>query len=322
MINSKLASKQNEDVSLIVTVDNHKGVYVCDCGEASDISIKEYIDTKAIFISHTHIDHFINFDSFIRHQIGSPFHTVVCGPFGLSMNVYGKLLSYNWNLISDKPKGEMCYEVREYINEHSYRKTSFKSPLWLPEESEIIESPFIYENDAFTVSAMAVDHKIESITYLFKEHDSVSIDLSKSPYKGGKWVSELKQAYLTKNDDFIINIGSESIIAKDLYYLLSTKHGSSLGFVMDFACSNDNTTKLVKQFMNVDTLYIESFYADSDKEFADINYHSTTKNSGKVAALASAKNAIPIHFSRKYDFDKQLDLASEFHKSYNEYKNE
>ena len=66
MLKTEIKSKYNEDISILVKLENHSWNYLCECGNASEISVKEIQNTQAIFISHTHIDHFINFDTVIK----------------------------------------------------------------------------------------------------------------------------------------------------------------------------------------------------------------------------------------------------------------
>ncbi|MEL6834014.1 MAG: hypothetical protein AAFP77_13560 [Bacteroidota bacterium] len=66
MLHSIVKSQENEDISILVKADNHSFNYICDCGDASDLTIRECQDTAAIFLSHTHIDHFVNFDFILR----------------------------------------------------------------------------------------------------------------------------------------------------------------------------------------------------------------------------------------------------------------
>ena len=68
MILPELKSKIGEDISILVRLDNHTPSYICECGDASELTLKECQNTEGIFISHTHIDHFINFDQILRHQ--------------------------------------------------------------------------------------------------------------------------------------------------------------------------------------------------------------------------------------------------------------
>ncbi len=316
MITARSANRPDEDICLLLTFDNHKGTYVCDCGTASDLTIKECTDTNAFFISHTHIDHFINFDTFIRHQINSEFHIVLCGPQGLAKSVRSKLQAYNWNLIQDAKEGAMVYEVREYIDENQYLKTLISSPNWEMGEPELVSDENIFHNEKFFVKALPLDHKIVSLSYRFQEFDSVSIDITKSPFKGGRWINELKEAYLSNENRRIINIEENEVEAQSLFHLLEVKKGNSLGFIMDHSPTEDNHQRIAAHFHKVDELYIESFYAHEELETALGNSHSTTGLSGKAAALAKAKKAVPLHFSRKYAKERRKELETEFYDSF------
>lgn len=315
MITAKPANLPDEDICLLLTFDNHKGVYVCDCGTASLLTPKECGDTKALFISHTHIDHFINFDTFVRHQINTEFHVILCGPEGLAKSVRSKLQAYSWNLIQDECE-KMTYEVREFIDGNSYRKCEITAPAWEIDAPVVVENPHIYENEKFFVDAAALDHKIPSIAYRFQEQDTVSIDMTNSPYRGGPWISELKEARLCGDPDREITLEEKGVQAGSLFHLLEIKKGASLGFIMDHAGSDENHRKISNLFHEVDELYIESFYAAEDEETAHGNAHSTTVLSGKAAGLAGAKKAVPLHFSRKYCDEKQREMKQEFFDSY------
>lgn len=61
MFNAEVKSKIEEDICILVNLDNHPWNYLCECGNASDLTVKEVQNSNAIFISHTHIDHFVNF---------------------------------------------------------------------------------------------------------------------------------------------------------------------------------------------------------------------------------------------------------------------
>ena len=60
MFFSEVKSRADEDISILIRLANHPWTYICECGDASDLTIKEIRNCKAVFISHTHIDHFIN----------------------------------------------------------------------------------------------------------------------------------------------------------------------------------------------------------------------------------------------------------------------
>ena len=161
-----------------------------------------------------------------------------------------------------------------------------------------------------------LDHKIPSISYLFKEVDNVKIDLSKSEYKGGPWVRELKLAYENEELNKEVIIDGKPYKAKELFHLLSIKKGDSLGIIMDHASNESNHEKIRKLFTGCNKVYIESFYNESDKESAKLNYHSYSRESGRIMRECKVKEAIPVHFSRKYREDEIEILIREFEEEY------
>ena len=64
MLEATLLSRLGEDICLKFQPTNHKYVYLCDCGAASDLTIKDCHDLGALFMSHTHIDHIVGFPFF------------------------------------------------------------------------------------------------------------------------------------------------------------------------------------------------------------------------------------------------------------------
>jgi ribonuclease Z len=75
--------------------------------------VKEVQSVSAIFISHTHIDHFSNFDGIFRHQIGNGEKIVICGPKNIHQQIEARLKSYTWNLIDENA---IEYEIREIVS--------------------------------------------------------------------------------------------------------------------------------------------------------------------------------------------------------------
>jgi len=308
-----LKSKADEDISLLLQLDNHSFNYICDCGDASELTVKDCINTRAIFISHTHIDHFINFDFILRHQLGMGEKVTICGPKGITAQVQAKIRGYSWNLVE---ADAIVYEVREIVIGQQIQVSELAPPLWEIRPKEVIESAIIYKNDRFQVSFIALDHKLPSIAYLFKEKNTVKIDIEKSPWRGGKWVSLLKKAYEEGQAATKIEIEKEQYIAKDLFHLLSIKAGATLGVIMDHAANAENQAKIKSLFANCDQVFIESFYKETDKDFADLNFHSYSTASGALMKDCKVKEAIPVHFSRKYTAAEVAELIVEFESAY------
>ena len=84
---------------------------------------------------------------------------------------------------------------------------------------------------------------------------------------------------------------------------------------MDHAANESNHDKIFNRFLKCDTVLIESFYKDEDKEFAEKNFHSYASESGKIMKRAKVKEAIPVHFSRKYEKEEIDELIVQFKKA-------
>ena len=305
----EIKSEPSEDISILIKLDNHSDFYLCECGQASKLTVKDCQQTAVIFISHTHIDHFINFDTILRHQQGSGKKVIICGPIGIIQQVQSKLTSYTWNLIESDA---IQYEVREIIAEQSIERAILCPPLWQAEKLPPISSKNVYKNDRFEVNFTILDHKIPSIAYLFKEKDTVSINITKSDFKGGPWINSLKEAFLKQAEEVVITIDKTPYSAKDLYHLLEVKKGATLGIIMDHAANEGNHKKINSLFNHTDQVFIESFHLATDIDLASKNFHSYSTASGEIMKKCQVKKAIPVHFSRRYSIEEIASLKREF----------
>ncbi|WP_442264839.1 peptidase [Tenacibaculum sp. ZS6-P6] len=313
MFTTTVKSTTEEDISILVQKDNHSWNYLCDCGEASLLTVKEIQNIKAVFISHTHIDHFINFDAIIRHQIGTELHVIILGPKGIAAQVQSKLKGYTWNLIN---QNSITYEVRELISANYYIVYELKPPIWELKKVKEVTNKQVFEDKEFSVSCVLLDHKIPTVAYKFQEKEKIKINIKKSDFKPGKWVKELKEAFENNDKRREIIIAESSYTAEDLFYLLEVQLGDSLGIIMDHAPSEKNHQKIQEHFKDCETVYIESFYLNEDKELAIKNFHSYAAKSGEIAKKARIKNPIPVHFSRKYKSAQIEQLQQEFYNAF------
>ncbi len=312
MFSAQIKSDIDEDICILVQVANHSYNYLCDCGEAKKLTVKECRNTNAIFISHTHIDHFVNFDTILRHQIGIERKVIICGPKGITEQIQKRIQSYCWNLIEPNA---IEYEVREIIANNSIRSTILRPPLWEQEEQKTNSSTTIFNENEFYVTFEILDHKTASIAYLFKTHPKTKIQLPKH-IKGGIWVAALKEAYHTNAINTIIDVHGDMYFAKDLFYMIRKAPIDSLGIIMDHAANEENHQKIKRLFTNCQQVYIECFYKDEDTDAAIVNYHSYASMSAHIMKECNVTNAIPVHFSRKYSIDDINTLINQFKKVY------
>ncbi|WP_108801626.1 peptidase [Aquimarina sp. Aq107] len=311
MFTTEVKSAQDEDICILIKVDNHPFNYIVDCGEAKSLNVKECQNTNAIFISHTHIDHFVNFDTILRHQIGIKRKVVITGPKGIINQVQNRIKSYCWNLID---KDSIIYEVREIFKEGEYKSVVLRPPLWSKEDEKLVIKNTIFEEKQFEVEYEILDHKTDTIAYLFKAYDKIKIQLSEG-LKGGRWVQELKQAYEVSDEEKTIKIEDKAYRSKELFHLINIQKGKKLGVILDHAASKENHVKIKRRFTFCDEAYIECFYKDEDLTFAMKNNHSYASKSAEIMKACEIKNAIPVHFSRKYDEDEIKELIEQFNRS-------
>lgn len=311
MLQAEIKSLLKEDISILIKVPNSGKHYLCDCGEASLLTVKEIQSISAVFISHTHIDHFSNFDGIFRHQIGSGEKVVICGPKNIHQQVEARLKSYTWNLIDENA---IEYEIREIVSEKEINIYKIHPPYW---NLEFVKTQnFLFEDEYINVDFAILDHKTDSISYLFKEKDSVTFNENGSGFRKGKWISELKTAFGNNDPDKEIEIEGTAYKAEDWFHLLTNNPGYKLGVIMDHAACEENYEKIKAVFEEADLVYIETFYKDTDQEFAKINYHSFASASGKIMNECQVKEAVPIHFSRRYTETDQEEIETAFYKAF------
>lgn len=280
----------------MATPDNHPHSYLFDCGMASNLQISDVMRTKAVFVTHTHVDHFVNFDAILRNRAGSKNTLIITGPKGIVDNVQGKLLAYTWNLID---RNGSYFEVREVQRDGVFKIFRLSPPDWRIRYIRRERSEVIFRKSPISVSFCVLDHKIDSIAYRMQEDDR--INMKTIPHPPGPWIEELKDAYRKQQSDKLIRIDSKtSISACELYNCLQETEGFSLGYAMDHLGGGDNHEKLKVFFKNLDELYIESFFRQVDWDFARKHHHCTSYLSGLLARNAGVKKLHLVHHSRRY----------------------
>ena len=236
MFKSELKSEIGEDISILIKLDNHPWNYLCECGDASNLSVKDIQNSNAVFISHTHIDHFANFDSVFRHQIGIQRRVVICGPKNIAQQIQNRIKSYTWNLIE---KGSIIYEIRELVSAEKVIIYELEPPVWELKKVKETQGNVIFEDKSFAVSAVLLNHKIPTLAYKFKENNTTKIDIQASGFKGGKWVKELKEAFEKQETEVNISIEGKNYKSAKLFHLLHIQKGDSVGVIMDHAANEE-----------------------------------------------------------------------------------
>ncbi len=303
---AKLLNSPFEDPGLYVRLLREGRALLFDAGFTANLSARDILKITDIFVSHTHIDHFIGFDSILRLHLRREGHLKLYGPEGFINCMKGKLNSYTWNLTGDYPLVIEAYE----INKDIVRKAIFKAKNSFRLE-DMGSAPFngiLLETSFFMVKCVALDHQIPCLAFSLEEDYHINIDkarLMQLNLPVGDWLGELKKAIREKKTESVFTIEGNRWNFPELKEIADITKGQKLSYVVDMLGSEENIKKAVELAKNSDVLYIETYFLDKDKERAGERFHLTAKEAGRIARDAEAKRMEPFHFSPKYMDDPE-----------------
>src|SRR5574338_804883 len=295
---SYLVNDMFGDPGVYVEVRWSKRALLFDLGHNEALGPTRLLRANDIFISHTHMDHFIGFDTLLRVALGRGKTLRLYGPPGLIGNVQGKLTGYTWNLVDGYP---LSIQVREFhqtetrtatflATEGFYRRMEPAAPLEGNDKSGI----FPVLNDAmFTVSAVALNHRIPSFAYALQEQFHINVNKQRLHDAGlpvGSWLKDVKQyLWQGKPDDFCFTATLyfehrkqelEFILGEVRDRFLTVTRGQKLAYVVDARYDEENEEKIIELVRGADHFYCESPYLDRDADKAGERYHLTAKQAG------------------------------------------
>ncbi len=265
-----------------------------------------------IFISHTHIDHFIGFDRVLRLFLTRDVELAVFGPPGIIANVRGKLAGYTWNLVDGY---RFAIRVHEVFPDHLESVLLPACDGFQPGAvARSAASRVIFEEAAFWIECAHLDHRICSLAYAIAEpaHLNVRKDaLERYGLIPGPWLNRLKEMIRAEREPAtpleIMRQGTEkpeTAVATlgDLRRdLIVETPGQRLVYVVDALFSRRNMDEIVALASGADVLFCESLFLDEDREEALRRAHLTARQAGTLARMAGVKRLRTFHFSPRYE---------------------
>ncbi len=298
---SRLINKPFEDPGLYVRVLREGRALMFDLGFTTNLSARDILKTTDIFVSHTHVDHFIGFDNVLRICLKKENPLRLYGPKGFIDCIEGKLRSYTWNLIEDYP---LVLYISE-IDHDSINKAAFKAKNSFKREN-VGTSPFntvLLENSFSKVSTVILDHQIPCLAFSLEEDYHINIDkdkLSRMNLPVGPWLGELKAAIRENVTDRLFTINGRAFTFIELKNIATITRGQKIAYVVDALGSDENIKNIIQLAKGADVLYIETYFSDKDKDRARDRYHLTSKEAGRIAREAGVGRLEAIHFSPRY----------------------
>ena len=287
-----------------------------DLGDITALPPRKIQRIERIFVSHTHIDHFIGFDHLLRLLVGREKTVQLYGPHGLGEAVHHKLQGYRWDLVEGYAS-DLVFDVTELTTPQSLARMQFRlKTAFAPEalgEQPTVDGLLCAES-RFSVSAAILEHHTSCLGFALQEAAHINIwknRLAERALPVGPWLQGLKQAVAEgRGDDHPIRIdrtGSEPLLLAlgGLRDLLTVTAGQKIGYVTDVADTAANRGRILALVRDADVLFIEAAFAGDDAELARQRAHLTTRAAGDIARAANARRIEPFHFSPRYAGEEQ-----------------
>ncbi|SDN02576.1 ribonuclease Z [Kriegella aquimaris] len=253
--------------SQVLEIKDH--LFLIDCGEGTQVQLRKnkikFSRINHIFISHLHGDHFFGLPGLV-----STFRLLGRDK---EMHIYG-------------PKG-----IKEAITLLLKLGDSWTNyPLVFHELTAMVPE-LIYEDDKVTVETIPLNHRVYTNGFLFKEkvaERKLNIE-AVAKYK-------IDKAYfqnIKNGKDIVLDDG---LIIPNVELTFDPVKPKSYAFCSDTSYKPD----IVPQIKNVDVLYHESTFLNSEMHLVAKTKHSTAKEAALIAKTANVGTLILGHYSTRY----------------------
>jgi ribonuclease Z len=244
-------------------------MFLIDCGEGTQVQLRKnkirFSKINHVFISHLHGDHFY-------------------GLIGLVSTF--SLLNRQTDLHIHAPKG-----AKEIILLQLKISNSWTGYNLYFHELESDESQVVFEDDKVIVTTIPLKHRIYTNGYLFRE----------------------------KKGDRKLNVAAVQDYNIDTCYYQKIKNGCDITLDDGTIVENDKLTfdplppksyafcsdtiykeDILPLIKDVDVLYHESTFLESEAHYCERTMHCTAKQAATIAKKANAKHLILGHYSTRY----------------------
>ncbi len=290
------------DPALFVRPAREKHGFLFDLGDISGLTSAERNIVTDVFVTHTHVDHFIGFDMLLRSLLRRQGPIRLYGPPPLTRCVYGKLRGYAWNLIEEYPAEIDVFE----FNGRTLRRSCFRAQnRFRHEKYPATQSDgLLLEDCTVRISAIRLWHGIPCLAYSLQEPCAINIDkdmLIKEGFRVGQWLNELKRLFRDKSlRPRTVQVQGRTIPISKLTGILRISRGLKITYATDIAMTAENARRLIGFSRDSDLLFCEAYFLEKDRKLALGRQHLTARACGEIARRAGVRKLVPFHFSPKY----------------------
>lgn len=288
-----------------------------DLGEIGRLRPSEILKISDVFLSHTHVDHFIGFDHMLRVMLNRDKTVRLFGPEGLIANVAGKLAGYTWNLVEDY---RLRIEVHE-VTRGRIRRVAFTCRDRFRHRTRSVSRPFagtLVEDERFSVQAELLDHSVPCLGFALREKVRININkdrLRRLGWQGGPWLGRLKRVLREGKrapSTIVVPVGAGGgrtarlSLAEVAREVVLKMPGTRIAYATDVKFTIPNRRKIVSLARGADIFFCEASFLERDVDHARRKHHLTARQAGELAGRAGARRLEIFHFSPKYLGEEDL----------------
>jgi ribonuclease Z len=310
----KLINDPFSDPGLFILFKYRRRALLFDLGDISSLSNRDILKLTHVFVTHTHMDHFIGFDTLLRASLGRDKTIHLFGPLDFCRQIEGRLSGYTWNLVNEY-ETELRLEINEVLPDRILKK-SYNCRDKFARHREETAGNFtgtLIEEAKFKVEAEILDHRIPCLALSLQESMNVNIikeKLKELQIEVGPWINDFKNAIYDRADpesQFTVSwesngrLNVKDFVLSDLIKSIAViTRGLKLAYITDAIASPENCEKIIRLAKDSDIVFIEAPFMHKDKEVAQKKSHLTAREAGELAARAGAKKLSLFHFSPRY----------------------
>lgn len=309
----RLVNSPFDDPALFVSFRYQNRALLFDLGDIASLPARDILKITHIFVTHTHMDHFVGFDRLLRIFLGRNKDLFLWGPQGFLSHLEGKLAGYCWNLVEN-------YENRfslQAVELHPDRAIvqSYQCRNAFAADGNVREMPFngiALGEPALTVNAVHLDHGTPVLGFALRERFHINImkgrllSLELAP---GPWLNRFKTMLYRGTDPRTpVDIPSATNPGSTLTFPLGElkssiariSPGQSIAYIADAAGTRENFKSICTLAGGVEHLFIEAAFSQTHHDIAMRKRHLTARQAGEIARFCKVKRYSVFHHSPRY----------------------
>jgi ribonuclease Z len=325
LLEPRLVNDSFGDPGLYVDVRDERRALLFDLGDIGVLPPRKLLRVSHVFVSHTHVDHFVGFDQLLRIVLGRKKEIALLGGPGFVAQVEHKLRAYTWNVVQ-RYTVELVLDVREVGTDGHGQRARFSSRTGFAREPC---APFECSDDVLHDEALLrvrgrfVDHEMPCLAFVVEEKARPRVAKDRLAALGvctGPWLRELKLALLAgapadspirlRWRDRLGEHEMSRSVGELTDIILDVTPGQRIGYVTDLRFTEANLRTLAPLLAGVDQLFIESVFLEADGAHAQRKNHLTARQAGQIARAVGARAVVPFHFSPRYG-QRAAEVAAE-----------